>query len=77
MQLIGVSRNTAAGTISFGLIGPQEANYLIEWTADLAAPDWEVVEGVLTNDPASALKTFTDRIDRGGKQGYYRVRITP
>mgnify|MGYP003574924998 CR=1 FL=1 len=77
VQLIDVRRNGPAGTISFGMVGPQAANYVIEWTLDLTAPNWQPVEGVLTNDPASAIKTFTYRIDREARQGYYRVRITP
>jgi hypothetical protein len=72
VQLVGVRHNGAAGAVSFSVAGPIAANYIIERTTDLLSPDWQPVAGVLTNDPATSLKSFTDKIDQGSKQGYYR-----
>lgn len=77
VQLVGVRHNGAAGSVSFNVAGPAAANYIIERTTNLLSPDWQTVAGVLTNDPATSLKSFTDKIDQGSKQGYYRVRIAP
>jgi hypothetical protein len=76
VQLVGVSHNRA-GSLSFSVAGPAAANYVIERTTNLLAPNWQPVAGVLTNDPATSLKSYTDKIDQGSKQGYYRVRIAP
>ena len=76
VQLVGVSHSASSG-VSFKVAGPQTANYVIERTTSLSTPEWQPVAGVLTNDPATSLKSFTDKIDQGSKQGYYRVRIAP
>ncbi len=75
VQLVGVNQNPAG--VSFSIAGPQAVAYVIERTANLLSPNWQAVAGVLTSDPATSLKTFTDQIDQGSKQGYYRVRIAP
>lgn len=77
VQLVGVRHSGVAGSVSFSVAGPAAANYVIERTTNLLSPDWQPVAGVLTNDPATSLKSFTDKIDQGSKQGYYRVRIAP
>jgi hypothetical protein len=76
VQLVGVKHSASSG-VSFSVAGPQTANYIIERAESLSSPRWQPVAGVLTNDPATSLKTFTDKIDQGSKQGYYRVRIAP
>jgi hypothetical protein len=77
VQLVGVTHNAVSGSVSFNVAGPQSATYIIERTTNLVSPNWQPVAGVLTSDPASSLKTFTDKIDQASKQGYYRVRIGP
>jgi hypothetical protein len=75
--LLSPRRDAAGGTLSFDLVGPRSARYVVEYTTNLIAPNWQVVPGSLTTDTTTGLNKFTDQLNKGSAQGYYRVRIAP
>jgi hypothetical protein len=76
VQFVGLERN-ANGTVTFSVTGPQAGTYVIEFTTNLISPNWQAVPGVLTNDSTSGLKKFSESVNQGSAEGYYRVRLAP
>ena len=72
-QLLNVKRN--AQSISFNLTGTASATYVVEYTANLVAPDWKAVSAPLSSTDLNSIKTFNALISEGSRQGYYRVRV--
>lgn len=72
VQLVNTSRTS--DSITFNVSGSASAKFVIEYSTNLVSPNWQAVTGTIT---AEELGSFTDRIEQGAAQGYYRVKLVP
>ena len=75
VELVSPKRTDSG--ISFGLSGTGSSTFVIEYTTNLLAPDWQPITGRMSASQLGELKSFSNSIAPGSQQGYYRLRLVP
>jgi hypothetical protein len=70
----GITVNEENGAVSVGFNTTQGARYIIEYTTDLIAPQWKELSQVLQTNSNGGILKFTDQVQAGHPQRFYRVR---
>ncbi len=75
--ITGITLNNQANVVSFGFSAQSAGTYVIEYTTNLAAPKWLPLTQLLQNNAGGGVMSFTDQLNAGDPQRYYRVRKAP
>jgi hypothetical protein len=74
--ITGITLN-GAQAVSFGFTAQTAGTYVIEYSTNLASPNWQTLTQLLQNNPSGGIMSFTDQVKAGDPQRYYRVRKAP
>jgi len=70
----GITVSEENGAVSVGFNTTQGARYIIEYTTDLLKPDWKQLSEILQSNSNGGILKFTDQVQAGHPQRFYRVR---
>jgi hypothetical protein len=63
--------------VTVGFNTTQSAKYIIEYTTNLVTPEWKHLSDILQNNQSGGMLRFTDQVQAGQPQRFYRVRKAP
>jgi hypothetical protein len=73
----GITVSSEEGVVTVGFNTTQSAKYIIEYTTNLVTPEWKHLSDILQNNQSGGMLRFTDQVQAGQPQRFYRVRKAP